>query len=551
MTEILNVNDTFKDWDAVETAVNMFAKYNSFVTIKFCKDLDIIDKTITRCHVYQCWKAGINNPKKVHDESNAATIFLYLLKQHEEDPNYIVIPRLEGPSNKLTGLFWITSKQRNELWPKFHDVVIHNNTVKMNRYEMALSLFVGINNNFKTRVFAQALTKYETQADYIWILQCTLKVKNNLSPHVLYTDSDPAMLAAVQIVYPQTRHLLYFYHMRNSYTEYQFELRYIKMLTKYELYQSYLKKKLYPNRESWARYAISKVFTAGVESTQRVESINGVLKKHLDQGTLLKELVKVIENELDKEVQYNQIKEYYGSNPSTGLPSTYNTIFKNIDSILKDHLAPIPLSLQQTQMKQSLLYQGILISIDQVKESDNEQSNDIIECIYDKSQIRLQDLLSDINSDEIQEIWEIYYITVTSSTSTSHYVVILKDSTIFCTCMYIINQGMPCRHQYRVLLQSSKAIFYMGFIHPCCSKDKCPTEGVASELIGLLTQFIMKYRHNTGLNIKEVHSISHFNDKIQESSHNYQRQPLVVMEERNILEISNPEYHKPKGLPPK
>ncbi|EXX51956.1 hypothetical protein RirG_257290 [Rhizophagus irregularis DAOM 197198w] len=138
-----------------------------------------------------------------------------------------------------------------------------------------------------------------------------------------------------------------FYHMRNSYTEYQFELRYTEMLTKYELYRSYLEKELYPSRESWARYAISKVFTEGVESTQRVESINGVLKKHLDQGTLLKELVKVIENELDKETQYSRIKEYYGSNPSTGLPSTYNTIFKNIDSILKDHLAPIPLSLQR------------------------------------------------------------------------------------------------------------------------------------------------------------------------------------------------------------
>ncbi|PKY28777.1 hypothetical protein RhiirB3_391314 [Rhizophagus irregularis] len=191
----------------------------------------------------------------------------------------------------------------------------------------------------------------------------------------------------------------------------------------------------------------------------------GKIRDFKNQGTLLKELVKVIENELDKEAQYNRIKEYYGSNLSTGLLSTYNTIFKNIDSILKDHLAPIPLSLQRAQMKQSLLYQRILISIDQVKESDNEQSNDIIERIYDKPQIRLQDLLSDINSDEIQEIWEIYYITITSSTSTPHYVVILKDSTLFCTCMYIINQGMPCRHQYRVLLQSSKAIFHMGFIH--------------------------------------------------------------------------------------
>src|SRR5436305_14937901 len=106
---------------------------------------------------------------RVHDESDAATMFLYLLKQHEEDPNYIVISRLEGSSKELTRLFWVTSKQRNELWPKFHDVVIHDNTAKTNRYEMALSLFVGIDNNFKTRVLAQALTKYATPADYIWI----------------------------------------------------------------------------------------------------------------------------------------------------------------------------------------------------------------------------------------------------------------------------------------------------------------------------------------------------------------------------------------------
>ncbi|RGB32217.1 hypothetical protein C1646_763158 [Rhizophagus diaphanus] len=261
-----------------------------------------------------------------------------------------------------------------------------------------------------------------------------------------------------------------------------------------------------------------------------------------NQEILLKELVKVIENELDKEAQYNRIKEYYGSNLST----------------------------------------GILISIDQVKESDNEQSNDIIERIYDKPQIRLQDFLSDIN-------------------------IILKDSTLFCTCIYIINQGMSYRHQYQVFLQSSKVIFHMGFIHPrwyesipteitnyiivaqenkdyttkaLCYIDQiwsanvytsnikekvskkiefgstisvaktsiqvAVAEGVASELIRLLTQFITKYHHNTGLNIKEVHSISHFNDEIQESSYNYQQQPLVVVKECNILKISNPEYHKPK-----
>ena len=38
-----------------------------------------------------------------------------------------------------------------------------------------------------------------------------------------------------------------------------------------------------------------------VESIQWVESINDVLKKHLDQETLLKELIKIIKNELEKE----------------------------------------------------------------------------------------------------------------------------------------------------------------------------------------------------------------------------------------------------------
>ncbi len=70
---------------------------------------------------------------------------------------------------------------------------------------------------------------------------------------------------------------------------------------------------------------------------------------------------------------------------------------------MKNHLALILLSLQRAQMKQALLYQGILITINQVKESNNEP-NDIIECIYNKSQIKLQDFLLNIDNNKIQEL---------------------------------------------------------------------------------------------------------------------------------------------------
>jgi hypothetical protein len=89
---------------------------------------------------------------RIHNEYDAAEMLSYLLKQRDEDQEYIVIPRLEGSNNELTGLFWMTSQQRNDYWPKFHNVIIHDNTAKTNRYYMALSLFVCIDNNFKTRI---------------------------------------------------------------------------------------------------------------------------------------------------------------------------------------------------------------------------------------------------------------------------------------------------------------------------------------------------------------------------------------------------------------
>ena len=61
-------------------------------------------------------------------------------------------------------------------------------------------------------------------------------------------------------------------------------------------------------------------------------------------------MVIAIERELNKESQYTRINEYYGSNPSVGLPSTYSTIFKELDFILQTSLSSISLLIQRAQM---------------------------------------------------------------------------------------------------------------------------------------------------------------------------------------------------------
>src|SRR6266540_7124063 len=63
-------------------------------------------------------------------------------------------------------------------------------------------------------------------------------------------------------------------------------------------------------------------------------------------------------------------------------------------------------------------------------------------------------------------------------------------------------------------------------------------EGVISELTGLLTEFIIKYRRNTSLNIEEVHYVSQLNNEIQKPF------SAIITDNYNILQISNLEYHK-------
>ncbi|CAG8854842.1 24214_t:CDS:2, partial [Gigaspora margarita] len=204
--------------------------------------------------------------------------------------------------------------------------------------------------------------------------------------------------------------------------------------------------------------------------------------------------------------------------------------------------------------------------------------------------------------NDIQEIWEVSYIGVSPLKSEAQYVIILIDSSLICTCMKIINQGMPCRHQYRIFLQSNKAVFHLGLIHTRwfesmpsetlnyiiisqgtksfttnplhyidnirarnvytpTTKNKVDkriefgatmsiartsiqvavAEGVTAELTGLLTQFLMKYRLSTGLNIEEVYQSTPQSNEIQESS------LIVVNNERSPLIEEDNNQHKPSS----
>src|SRR2546421_2281345 len=66
-----------------------------------------------------------------------------------------------------------------------------------------------------------------------------------------------------------------------------------------------------------------------------------------------------------------------------------------------------------------------------------------------------------------------------------------QDSTLLCTCMFIVNQGMLCRHQYRILIQSDKAIFHTSLIHTRWFNT------IPSDSIGFITIVNRERKHTT------------------------------------------------------
>ena len=108
-------------------------------------------------------------------------------------------------------IFWMLPEQR-ERWSKFYDIIIHDNTARTNKYNYPLSLFILIDNYNKSRLAAQAFLQDERQESYEWLFRSCLEACE-IAPLTFVTDGDPAVISAISIVFPKTRHIQCLYHL--------------------------------------------------------------------------------------------------------------------------------------------------------------------------------------------------------------------------------------------------------------------------------------------------------------------------------------------------
>ncbi|CAG8450494.1 20158_t:CDS:2 [Gigaspora rosea] len=268
--------------------------------------------------------------QEVLASSNDAS-FLYeeLLKKKETNPQWYVKVYWDPHSKCLRQLFYISPDQI-ERWLKFGNVILNDNTAATNHYEMALSLFL--------------------------ILQQIKKATFDATPHVIFTDANPTLIAAIQDEFPTTHALNCMFHIAQN-------LPLNLKSTFRDCYDEFIKdffEVLYTNKELWAKAFVLKLFTAGMSSTSRVKSYNAKIKRLIfNSNTTLLELAEKLSVcilEEDKKTEYVLFRTLI---PKTVLTSTANTIIPNVCKMLRKYLTAELLKIQEDQIKQALQYHSV------------------------------------------------------------------------------------------------------------------------------------------------------------------------------------------------
>ncbi|KAK9284152.1 hypothetical protein L1049_023320 [Liquidambar formosana] len=263
------------------------------------------------------------------DEGDAQFMLEYFKHIQKENPKFFYAIDL-NEEQRLRNLLWVDAKSRND-YVSFSDVVSFDTSYIKSNDKMPLAPFVGVNHHFQPMLLGCALVADESRSTFVWLMKTWLRAMGGQAPKVIITDQDIALKAAIEEVFPNTRHCFSLWHVLEkmpetlahviqrhenffpkfnkcifkSWTEEEFDLRWWKMVSRFELHDYEWIRSLYDDRKKWVPTYVRDTFLAGMSTTQRSESINSFLDKYIHKKITLKEFVKqygtILQNRYEEE----------------------------------------------------------------------------------------------------------------------------------------------------------------------------------------------------------------------------------------------------------
>ncbi|CAB4384382.1 unnamed protein product [Rhizophagus irregularis] len=338
-------------------------------------------------------------------------------------------------------------------------------------------------------------------------------------------------------------------------------------------------------KHTWVKCFTSRHFTAGTQSTQRVESENALIQKAVQSSFFLSQVQESIKNRLEFELINNRYSIWKSSTLQYTQPFIIQTFFKDIDITMKKYLTQPIHDAHYKQMCQSVCYRTHQVPFSEISASDDDsfepffdkEVDDSIETPIEADEDReldLKSLISMVNSDDILEIWKVSRYNFLKC---YQHVILLNTGEYLCTCFMLVTHGIICRHFFKVFVETPKAYFHLVLISKRWYKDEYITlksysrqisqkqlkfgtlMGEAKKAIQFaiqdddeeLIQFIREYNKRRKAQLIQAESIRQQEDLA--------RRKMIVNDNRvfhntrGVLvdsnQIMDPLKHQPKGRP--
>ncbi|RYR34243.1 hypothetical protein Ahy_A10g048997 [Arachis hypogaea] len=134
----------------------------------------------------------------------------YFTRMKEQNPNFFYDICVYSDKS-LKHVFWVDARSR-AAYEYFGDMVSFNTTYKLNKFEMPVTAFVGVDHHRRSCLFGCALLGNEETESFEWLMQTFVKCMEKI-PYGILTDQCGAMAIAIQNVLPNTRHRLWIWHI--------------------------------------------------------------------------------------------------------------------------------------------------------------------------------------------------------------------------------------------------------------------------------------------------------------------------------------------------
>lgn len=263
------------------------------------------------------------------EEGDGQVMLEYFTHMKKENPDFFYAIDL-NEDQRLRNLLWIDAKSRKD-YVNFTDVVSFDISYVRSNDKMPFALFIGVNHHFQAMLLGCAIVADESKSTCVWLMKMWLRAMSGKSPKVIITDQGKAVEAAVNEILPLSRHLFslwsilekvpetfahiirrhekfmskFFKCIYKSLTDEQFDMRWWKLVGRFELQDNEWFHSLYEDRKKWVPAFMRDVFLAGMSTSQRGESINSFFDKYIHKKVTLKEFVKqysiILQNRYEEE----------------------------------------------------------------------------------------------------------------------------------------------------------------------------------------------------------------------------------------------------------